>query len=378
MQINNWSDLLKSKRVSKTPRDLDNDLVIIGTYTGAGLKKQDPWQPYAMTLNDLAAAIGGGGGGGVSFQLLADEFIEIYENGSIKTAAFTPAENSIIKIKAESIPNGLRWRGEFTTGLPSNPAGNYDINDVVYMIDASGRYKTYFAKQSQNVPGAQAPSTTSYSNTYWAQLGDNSYRFAILTLYKWVNSGTAPSTNLPLGNAVYNWVTKIWDVSGVTLNDWSTTIPAPTAGWYLYKIDTVLANNDSSGTDTIPVGSTVSYLSYAGADAGAIVTAFTTKSADYSIAAGDRGTVIDVDTTNSNSIITITPGTPPGFATGGQVIINWRSASNSAVDKVIINATNVTSANNMNRLRTPGSMATLIYRGGGNWLLAGDLIPELA
>jgi hypothetical protein len=378
MQINNWSDLLKSKRVSKTPRDLDNDLVIIGTYTGAGLKKQDPWQPYAMTLNDLAAAIGGGGGGGVSFQLLADEFIEIYENGFIKTGPFTPAENSVIKIKAESIPNGLRWRGEFTTGLPSNPAGNYDINDVVYVINASGRYTTYFAKQSQSVPGAEAPPTSGYSNTYWAQLGDNSYRFAILTLYKWVNSGTAPSTNLPLGNAVYNWVTKIWDVSSVTLNDWSTTIPAPTAGWYLYKIDTVLANNDSSGTDTIPVGSTVSYLSYAGADAGAIVTAFTTKSADYSIAAGDRGTVIDVDTTNSNSIITITPGTPPGFATGGQVIINWRSASNSAVDKVIINATNVTSANNMNRLRTPGSMATLIYRGGGNWLLAGDLIPELA
>ena len=380
MQINNWSDLIKSKRVSKTPRDLDNDLIILGTYTGAGLKKQDPWQPYAMTLNDLAAAIGGGGGG-VSFQLLADEFIEIYENNVLKQSAFTPAENSVIKIKAESIPNGLRWRGEFTIGTPTDSLGNYVINDVVYVINASGRYTTYFAKAGQNVPGATAPPTTGYSNTYWAQLGDNSYRFAILTLYKWVNSSTVPSTSLPIGNAVYNWVTKTWDVTGVTLNSWSTTIPVPTPGSYLYKIDTVLANNDSSGTDTIAVDTTVSYLSYAGADAGAIVTAFNTKSANYAIAAGDRGTVIDVNTTNANSTITITPGTPVGFSVGGQVIINWASANNSAVDQVIISstgATSITSANNMNRLRTPGSMATLIYRGSGNWSLAGDLIPELA
>jgi hypothetical protein len=82
MQINNWSGLLNSKRLSKTPRDINNDLVIIGTNTAGGFKKQDTWQPYTMTLADLATAIGGGGGGGgVNFKLQSlSTYIELTLN----------------------------------------------------------------------------------------------------------------------------------------------------------------------------------------------------------------------------------------------------------------------------------------------------------
>lgn len=276
MQINNWSDLIQSRRISKTPRDLENDLVILGTYTGGGAKKQDPWQPYAMTLNDLAAAIGGGGGGGTgsmnSFSIEGDGLVSISKNGGTYTSGpeiITDAD--IVTILVQSVPSGLNWRGLWT-----NTTSNYEFNDVVYFIDNSGPtpvYYTYWMKNDTSNPpaGSPLPYTTSVvENTYWAQLGiqgpkgatgdtgdagDNGYRTGYLRLYKW--AATLPSGTFPSGNSTYTWSTG--EFTNPTLNGWSATPTAsPTAGHNLYMIQEVIYNNTTSTTSTVSWSGTYS------------------------------------------------------------------------------------------------------------------------
>jgi hypothetical protein len=159
MQINNWSELLKSKRLAKTPRDLNNDLVIIGTNTVGNLKKQDTWQPYAMTLADLAAAIGGGSGG--SFTATPQGVIQI--NGG--TSPVSVSAGDTITFNVPNIPNNLVWREEWDS------SENYVIGDAVYYIDTTPNpdvYRTYVAIANNT---NQTPPTGTNFDTYWAMLG---------------------------------------------------------------------------------------------------------------------------------------------------------------------------------------------------------------
>lgn len=383
MQINNWSDLLANKRLSKTVRDENNDLIILGTNTKNGLKKQDTWQPYAMTVADLAAAIGGGGGGGVSFALKAGTFIQLSEQigeGSNvpKETSFIPAENSVITIAAISIPNGLRWRGNFN----SQTAGStFAINDVVYTdLGSPSLYKTWFALQAQPVESAVAPPTSGESNDYWAQLGVegnpgvDGFRTAILTLYKWVNSGTAPSTSLPTGNATYTWATGSWTIGTVTPNGWTTTIPAPTPGYYLYKIDTLLTNNNTDPNSTVSISGSpvVEYLSYAGANGGAIIDVSTAeKTTDYTVLNTDAGKLIRFNTGTSTTI-TVTVGSLTGMQNGSQVMFTWSDGTGGTV---VFAGAGIKSPNSMLYLRTLYSSATLVKLADDSFYLVGDLAP---
>jgi hypothetical protein len=159
MQINNWSDLAKNKKVSKIPRDLHNDLVIIGTYTSNGIKKQDPWQAYAMTLTDLAAAIGGGGGGVFTF---APQGVIKINNQSVPVAVVS---GDTVSFNVPNIPNNLIWKGEWDNTT------NYTIGDAVYYIDTTPDpdvYRTYVAIDNN---AGQTPPTSSEFDSYWAMLG---------------------------------------------------------------------------------------------------------------------------------------------------------------------------------------------------------------
>lgn len=602
MQINNWSDLLANKRLSKTVRDENNDLIILGTQTKATFKKQDQWQPYAMTFADLAAAIGGGSG--VSFLLEAGNFIQIEENGAIKSGPFIPAENSEITISAISVPNGLRWRGDFnspTTGT------TFEINDVVYTnLGSPTLYQTWFALQAQPVAGATAPPTTGYSNTYWGQLGVqgtkgtngatihqgtatpppagtgivNDYYFntttkilygpklvitdwtnvvetnlsgddglntatvmlyaknntpsiapivttsgstsinfttgaitdtpsgwtttipataddvlwviqqyasantdtdtlpnsnwstprilsqkgaqgdaatitlaptqtvnygtpasvtnlgsssaaqfeftipsgpaatitpgtatalasgatptvtmapggtpsaaifnfgipagqagqrtAVLTLYKWVNSATAPTSSFPSGSATYTWSSALWNTTGVTTpNGWSTTIGAPTKGWYLYKIDTVVTDNTTLPTSTVTLSGspTVQFVSYAGADGGAVIDVSTAEqSASYTVLATDASKLIRFNT-GASTTITVTVGTLAGMQNGSQVMFTWSAGTGGTV---VFAGAGIKSPNSMLNLRTLYSSATLVKLADNSFYLVGDLAP---
>ncbi len=385
MQINNWSDLLAAKRLSKTVRDENNDLIILGTNTKGSYKKQDTWQPYAMTVADLAAAIGGGGGG-VSFALKAGSFIQLSEqigegDNVPKETSFIPAENSVITIAAISIPNGLRWRGAFNS---PTAGATFEINDVVYTdLGSPSLYTTWFALQAQPVSGAVAPPASGTSNAYWGQLGVegnpgvDGFRTAVLTLYKWVNSSTAPTGTFPSGNAVYTWATGAWDTTGVTLNTWSTTIPAPSSGQYLYKIDTILTNNNTDPTSTVSISGSpvVEYLSYAGANGGAIIdVSSAVQASSFSVAATDAGKLIRVNTAGSDLIITVDSATLTGMSVGAQVMFVW-DAGTSGGSLTFGGTATLTSANSMRFFRTVGSFVTLIKLDATNFYLVGDLAP---
>jgi hypothetical protein len=384
MQINNWSGLLNSQRLSKVPRDINNDLVIIGTNTAGGFKKQDTWQPYTMTLADLAAAIGGGGGGGgVNFKLEAGNYIELFDSGDLQSGAFTPTQNGIVKIAAIGIPNGLRWRGEFTTGTPTDSLGNYLVNDVVY-VDTGSSYTTYFAKVGQTVPGATAPPTSGYSNTEWAQLGekgDNGYRTAVLEMFRW--SAAAPTT-YPSGTSVYTWSTGTWTNPG-TLNSWSQTIPTTVQGQTLWRIKQIYTDKLIDPTTAITWSSTtVEPLSYAGLDGAATVQGFTTRNSNFSVAAGMQNNMqlINTSLTTPSTTLTITvPSIDNTIPVGSQLLFSWDAIDAGQTTSVVFAAgTNSTIKvpDNMLYLRSLYSTACLTKQSYSApntvWYLTGDLI----
>jgi hypothetical protein len=391
MQINNWAGLLKSKRLSKTPRDLNNDLVIIGTNTVGNLKKQDTWQPYAMTLADLATAIGGnggGGGGGVSFQLESGDYTTIQENGDTITGPFTPTENSIITISSVGVPSGLNWRGEWSAST-----SNYGLNDVVYKIDPSNNntYYTYWMyNETANPPAgyllpfADTPPTV--SNTYWAQLGvqgpkggdgddgTNGQRSVSIELYRW--SSTVPTT-FPSGNSTYTWATGVF-TDPATLNGWSQTIGTPTPGQTLYKVSQFYTDTDDLATSTItwaasPTPSPISYAGTngsngsngaqgpAGQNGATSVTGFTTVSTQsYTISGADLGKVILV-TTNGYTQIFLPNVSDADYSVGGQTMIVKLTGSN--VDVVVPTAATITGSISGTTLTVTAVSSGTLYPG---------------
>lgn len=378
MQINNWADLLKNKRLAKTPRDLNNDLVIIGTNTQGNLKKQDTWQPYAMTLADLASAIGGGGGGGVNFKLQSlSTYIELTLNTVPQSGAFTPTENSIVGIDVVSVPNGLRWRGEYTAGTPGDGQGEYLINDVVY-VDNGSSYTTWFARTDQDIPNTTPPPSSGYSNTDWGQLGDkgdNGYRTAVLEMYKW--SATAPAT-YPSGASVYTWSTGSW-TPPATLNGWSQTIPAPVAGQFLWKVKMIHTDNLIDPSVSISWTATSSEsITYAGQDGTSTVNAFPPAGGSFTLPAGTKGNMYLLSTTAASMTITIPTLDDTAFPVGAQVMFVWHAGSLSTTINFSAGASStINVADNMLYLRTIQSAAVLTkisYSGGATvWHLTGDL-----
>lgn len=385
MQINNWSGLLNSQRLSKTPRDINNDLVIIGTNTAGGFKKQDTWQPYTMTLADLATAIGGGGGGGgVNFKLQSlSSYIELTLNTVPQSGAFTPTENSIVGIDVVSVPNGLRWRGEYTTGTPADGDGEYLINDVVY-VDNGSSYTTWFARTDQDIPNTTPPPSSGYSNTDWGQLGDkgdNGYRTAVLEMYRW--SATAPAT-YPSGTSVYTWSTGSW-TPPATLNGWSQTIPAPTQGQFLWKVKMIHTDNliDPSVSISWTASSSES-ITYAGLDGAATVQGFTPRNTSFSVAAGMQNNMQLINTSllAPGAIVTITvPSIDNTIPVGSQLLFSWDDIDSNLTTNVVFAAgpnSTIKVPDNMLYLRSKYSTACLTkqsYDGTNTvWYLTGDLI----
>lgn len=309
MQINNWSDLLKSKRLAKTPRDLNNDLVIIGTNTTGSFKKQDTWQPYAMTLSDLAAAIGGGGGGGgVSFSLLAGDYTVIQENGTPITTPFIPAENSTITIGAVSVPNGLNWRGTW-----SNVTSNYVYNDVVSVV-VGGVYYTYWMYNDAATPpaGEPLPSFPTTSNTYWAQLGLQ-------------GPAGAPGATGATGVAGFR------------------NLDAATTAW------TIVA---SGALNVVPYGGNQDDGSTS-TDCGVLIKTLSANAFQLSIPGSGLSTV--------------------NFPIGYQVTIMQIGAGQVEIIPESGSDAQIFSANDMRHLRTQYSAATLVRHSATEWYLFGDL-----
>jgi hypothetical protein len=398
MQINNWTSLLKSKRLSKTPRDINNDLIIIGTNTVGSLKKQDTWQPYAMTLADLASAIGGGGGG-VSFSLLAGDFTILQENGIVQDGAFTPAEDSTITIGAVSIPNGLNWEGAW-----SNLTADYAYNDVVSTI-VGGIYYTYWMyNDAANPPaGAPLPIFPATSNTYWAQLGlqgpagadgadgangtdgsdgtdgTNGVRTAVLEMFQW--SATAPTT-YPSGNSTYTWNTGSF--TAPTLNGWSIAVPAPVQGQFLWRVRQIFVDTNTTLTSTVAwTANTNTAITYAGQDGAATVQSFSAlRTANYTLAAGTKGTMEMISTFNQNIVITIPSMNNTQMPIGAQVLFSWDVLDTAQINRVSFLAganSTIKVPDNMLYLRSLYSTACLTKQsydgltGTTVWYLTGDL-----
>lgn len=219
MQINNWSDLLKSKRLAKTPRNLNNDLVIIGTNTAGSLKKQDTWQPYAMTLSDLAAAIGGG----TSLPITITPVQNIDVNGGSTPVLVSPGDT--VTLSVPNIPNNLIWKSEWSS------ATNYVEGEAVYYIDTSvtpNVYRTYVALQNNT---NQTPPTATEFDSYWAMLGTQGptgpvnnlgTSFSSAAIGTLVTAGTTTETItksvlIPGGSFTTNDVIKIEATFGCTL-----------------------------------------------------------------------------------------------------------------------------------------------------------------
>jgi hypothetical protein len=391
MQINNWADLLKNKRLAKTPRDLNNDLVIIGTNTQGNLKKQDTWQPYAMTLADLASAIGGGGGGGVSFQLLADGFTEIFEKeeGSPdyvpKTQAFTPGENSIIKLSTVSIPNGLNWRGTWNA-----LTANYAYNDVVSVVDPDDNnlYYTYWMKDDSGDPvpaGEPLPYIAGdTSNTYWAQLGvqgpkgTNGQRSVTIELFQWSSS---EPTLFPSGDSVYTWADGTF-TDPTTLNGWSQTIGAPTPGQTLYKISQFYTDTDTLPDSTITwAASTVDHIGYAGANgqngqngATSVAGFIPITTTSYTLSNADVGKVLLVSTSGNTQIV-LPNISDANYPVGGQTMIVKLNAFN--VDVVTPAVATVTGSIAATTLSVSAVSTGVLYPGAtltGTGITAGTVI----
>jgi hypothetical protein len=160
MQINNWSELVANKRLSKTVKNQDNDLIILGTYVPGGLKRQDPWQAYTMTFADLAAAIGGGGGS--SSFIFAPQGVMKINNVSVPV---TVTSGDTVSFNVPNIPNNLIWQGEWDS------ATDYVVGDAVYYVDTTPNpdvYRTYVAIADNT---NATPPTTSEFDSNWAMLG---------------------------------------------------------------------------------------------------------------------------------------------------------------------------------------------------------------
>ena len=96
--------------------------------------------------------------------------LSVDDGATYTEGPFTIENLDSVIISSSSVPNGLNWRGSFSS--PSAGA-TFEINDVVYTTTGSPAvYRTWFAIQQQNVSGAVAPPTNNdYSNAYWALLG---------------------------------------------------------------------------------------------------------------------------------------------------------------------------------------------------------------
>jgi hypothetical protein len=386
MQINNWSGLLNSKRLSKIPRDINNDLVIIGTNTAGGFKKQDTWQPYTMTLADLATAIGGGGGGGgVSFQLEAGDYTIIQQNGNPVTGPFTPAEDSVITIGAVSVPNGLNWRGLYNIAT-----SNYVYNDVVYAIDPDddNLYYTYWMYNDganppagSTLPFQEVPPVT--SNTYWAQLGvqgpkgTNGQRSINIELFQWASS---VPTAFPSGDSTYTWATGAF--TDPTLNGWSQTIGTPTAGQTLYKVSQfysdILTDDDSTITWT---ATTAESIGYAGANgqngqngATSVAGFIPITTTSYTLSSADVGKVLLVSSSGNTQIV-LPNISDANYPVGGQTMIVKLNAFN--VDVVTPAVATITGSIAATTLSVTVVSSGILYPGAtltGTGVTAGTVI----
>lgn len=126
-----------------------------------------------VSVTDIGTGGGGGGGGSMtSFDVTGEGGVVMSKNGgTFGQGPFTIENDDVLTIDSSSVPNGLNWRGDFSS--PSSGT-TFEINDVVYTTTGTTEvlYRTWFAIQQQNVSGAVPPPTgTEYSNDYWALLG---------------------------------------------------------------------------------------------------------------------------------------------------------------------------------------------------------------
>jgi len=291
MQINNWSELVANKRLSKTVKNQDNDLIILGTYVPGGLKRQDPWQAYTMTVADLAAAIGGGGGGSASF-IFAPQGVMKINNVSVPV---TVTSGDTVSFNVPNIPNNLIWQGEW------NSATDYVVGDAVYYVDTTPNpdvYRTYVAI-ADNLN--QTPPTSTEFDSYWAMLG------------------TQGPSGTNLGDISGTLPVQFDNITGVISMDaanGSTDGYLTSADWTAFN-NKVPPNRTIAGASPLSVSSggtlyqnLVMSIANAAAD-GATKGAAAFTASDFNASAG----VVSIDYTNGQKANT----TQPGFLTAQ----NW-------------------------------------------------------
>lgn len=311
MQINNWSDLVANKRLSKTVKNQDNDLIILGTYVPGGLKRQDPWQAYTMTVADLAAAIGGGGGGSSSF-IFAPQGVMKINNLSVPV---TVTSGDTVSFNVPNIPNNLIWQGEW------NSSTSYVVGDAVYYVDTTPNpdvYRTYVAIADNT---NATPPTTSEFDSNWAMLG------------------TQGPSGTNLGDISGTLPVQFDNITGVISMDAANG----TTDGYLTSADWTTFNNKVPATRTIagtfPLnvtnGGTLAQniaigIGNAAAD-GATKGAAAFTASDFNASAG----VVSIDYTNGQKA----NSTQPGFLTAQ----NWNDF-NDKQDAITGAATTVTTS----------------------------------
>lgn len=187
-------------------------------------------------------------------------------------------------------------------GLPATP------NDWTLApgTPAAGQ-KLYTVTQIYSDANTSATSTVTWSastTNILSAAGTNGARYAFPKLYRWA---TATPSSVPNGNWTYTWAGGSIAVATGKSNGWSSTVPAPIAGYTLYQLQTTLAETTDQPQTTFAwtgVTYAITPLSYAGNQGASSRTCYSRIANNPAPTSGSITSTGDVVPTQAQSLTT--------------------------------------------------------------------------